>query len=90
MMDNMSELTKEEAKAAVERCAFETEEGRRIHCFLGGFGADWDVEGALHLIDQSSLVGWVDSILGKCLLVRAWTADSVPRFKSYVFDTVTP
>ena len=33
-----------------------------IHCFLGGFGADWDLEGAVQLVREAEKVGWAPSI----------------------------
>lgn len=33
-----------------------------IHCILGSFGADWDLDGAVKLIGEAEKVGWVPDI----------------------------
>lgn len=33
-----------------------------IHCFLGGLGADWDLDGAIELVRSAEKVGWVPNI----------------------------
>jgi len=33
-----------------------------VHCFLGGLGADWDLEGAVKLVREAEKVGWVPNI----------------------------
>lgn len=75
------------AIAAVERCAFEDPDGRRVvHCFLGRIGADWDAEEAIAEIGTATRVWWGDTLLGRCLHVE--TNEPSPR--RYVFDTVRP
>jgi hypothetical protein len=35
---------------------------KRIHCFLGGFGADWDLDEAARFVREADKVGWAPSI----------------------------
>jgi hypothetical protein len=64
-------ITREEAIVAARAAAFTTGEGRVIvHCFMGGFGADWDLAGVEDVIERSMAVGWVDHILDHDLMVQ--------------------
>lgn len=78
-------ITKEEALAAARSAAFTiaqdgwdmdmkptpADAGRTIlHCFMGGFGADWDLESVQDAIERSTAVGWVDHMLGHDLVVQ--------------------
>lgn len=46
--------------------------GRRlVHCRLGGFGADWDLEDAISLVGRSTWTGYVVSIFDHNLGVEA-------------------
>lgn len=91
-----TELTVDEAIAAIERCAFTIPEldddgepnyqgGRRIvHCFIGTMGADWDVEDAINEVRIAAAVGWRRTLFGECLV-------AVPSNGNWrAFDTVTP
>lgn len=49
------EITQEEALKAVKKC------GKRIHCFMGFVGADWDKEGVIDLINDSKRIAWADN-----------------------------
>lgn len=79
-------ITKEEALRAAHEGAFTIEQtgwdmdmnpvpddaGRRIiHCFLGGMGAAWDLEGVVALIEEADQCGWVDDIFDHNLAVAA-------------------
>lgn len=83
-------LTVDDAVKAIQRCAFTIHDddlptGRRIvHCFIGSMGADWDVTDAIREVRAASLVGWTDSIFGRCLAVLT------PDGRTRRFDTVTP
>lgn len=59
-------LTVEEATGFLTGAAFEVtdpesdEFGRRIvHCLAGGMGADWDLEGALAILDDARDIAWL-------------------------------
>lgn len=65
-------ITKDEALKAVGEASFEIEGGRTIlHCFLGSFGADWDIEGIEDLIFRADDIGWVKDLFGHDLAVLA-------------------
>lgn len=80
-------ITKEEAIKAVNKAAYritdpDSNDYNReiIHCFLGGFGADWDKEDIIKLISKSEDITWVEGqIFGHELGVRA-------EGKNYYFD----
>lgn len=63
-------ITKDEAAAAATAAAFTTEYGELVvHCFAGGFGADWSLEGVLDAIAASSDRAWVPHLLDHDLAV---------------------
>lgn len=98
-----STLTRDEAIAAVRRCAFEcvpdpeepsSDDGRRlVHNFLSFIGCDWDEATAIDLINEpDASCQWGDTVFGRCLMVEATSHGRWDdgRRKLYVFDTVTP
>lgn len=54
-----------------------------IHCFLGPFGADWDLDDAIRLLSQATDIAWVDSIVRHDLAV-------VANRKAHYFDVKRP
>lgn len=75
-MADVVHITAEEAAAALKAAAFEVtdpdsqEHGRRIvHCFAGGFGADWDLDDCLATLPDAQDITWIDSIVGHDLRV---------------------
>lgn len=42
-----------------------------IHCFMGGMGADWSLEGAVKLVERADEVAWVDNLFRHDLGVLA-------------------
>lgn len=42
-----------------------------IHCLLGPFGADWDLDDAIRLLSQATDIGWVEHLIGHDLAVVA-------------------
>lgn len=89
-------ITKEEAKVAIVNAAFTVKHEhcetctckvppreQKIHCRLGGVGADWSVEGALELIDEATEIVWTTSFLRHDLLVLA-------RDRIYQFEVARP
>lgn len=87
---SVPEYTVEEATALLRQHAFtiaadvKHEPPRTvIHCRLGGIGADWDLDGAIALVERSTWRGWVESIMGHNLGVVA-TTDG--RERCYCFD----
>lgn len=57
----MSEITKDEARAALRSVAFHDEEEDRdlVHCILGFTGADWDLDDALRAVDGADVCLWL-------------------------------
>lgn len=90
-MSDIQEISAEEAVAAIERCAFTTDEGERIvHCFAGSLGADWDADGAIDAARSARRIAWIDHIFtpGMCLGMEVEVEPG--EFRVRVFDTVTP
>jgi hypothetical protein len=54
-----------------------------IHCFIGSFGADWDLDGAVRLIREAEKVGWAPNIFGHELA-------ALKDGKFYAFDVRAP
>lgn len=66
----MDNPTKHQALEALRARAFTTDEGRSIiHTYAGGFGADWDLEGAEHFIENATRIVWSPHLIGHDLLV---------------------
>ena len=63
------------------------EQGPIVHCFFGGFGADWDVDDAVALVERAENFEWHKGLFGTGLLVQALD-DGV--LKNYYFDSVNP
>ena len=71
-------ITKEEAAAALRAVAFPVTDpedsayGRTlVHCMTGGtLGADWDLDGALALVERADQIAWHWSLLGHELTVK--------------------
>lgn len=97
-------LTAEEAVAAIERCAMEvtetmldgqTVDRRIVHCFMGGIGADWDVESAVECVRDAYVnegvpqIAWIDTVFGRCLVVLQSEPDG-DGGRRRLFDTVVP
>jgi hypothetical protein len=83
--DGVEHLSRADAVAEVERCAFTTGDGRSVtHSFAGRMGADWDTSGAVEAIGKSADRAWLDSdAWGPCLHV-------IIDGKLVVFDQVVP
>jgi len=47
------------------------DEGRVVHSFLGSFGANWDVEDVVTMINEAKEVAWVNNVLDHNLRVTA-------------------
>lgn len=78
------ELSKPRAIDAIERCAIEDGDRRIVHCFIGTMGADWDMHEAVREVTASQVVGWHDSLFGRCLVAI------MPDGRVRTFDTVVP
>lgn len=100
-MSDTTMLTADEAIAAIERCAFLSQqpggsiERRIVHCFVRGMGADWDAESAIQAVRNAYVhegepqIAWADTMFGRCLVVLE--ADpSGKGGRSRTFDTVIP
>lgn len=75
-MNGVVDIAPEQAAAALRRGAFTvTDEdssdcGRNlIHCFLGSFGADWDLDGALALLERAERIAWANHGLRHDLVI---------------------
>lgn len=77
-MSSAVDLTTEQAADALRGAAFtvtdedSSDHGRTlIHCFLGSFGADWDLDSALALLGRAERVAWADHMFRHDLAIVA-------------------
>lgn len=97
-------ISKDEAIAALEANAWsdmvatcghtgcEDHRGRgpyRIHSFLGGFGADWDLAEAIELVHRADTVGWV-GLTGREMFTMGHDLFALVADKTYFFDARRP
>ena len=54
-----------------------------VHCFMGGFGADWNLESVEEVIETADELAWIDHLLGHNLGVSSGG-------KTYCFDVKKP
>jgi len=87
--DEAKRLLRERAWPDVNALDPVSEEEMRIHCRLGGIGADWWLTDALALVDTAEEIGWCDppSIFGHDLAVISST---LGRRGVYCFDVPRP
>lgn len=83
-------IERDTAAAALRAAAFLVEDpdsvdyGRTlIHCFIGSIGASWDLDAALRVVAQATLVAWTDNLFSHDLTV-------VAHSKQYNFDVQRP
>ena len=55
--DEVIKITQNEAIKAVKAV-----KAKKIHCFLGMIGADWDRKSIIDLIKKSERIAWADNI----------------------------
>jgi hypothetical protein len=85
--DGVEHLSRADAVAEVERCAFTTQEGRVVTHTLSqrGIGVDWDTGSAVETIRKSVDRAWIDhAIWGQCLAIIGDDGRVI------YFDHVTP
>ena len=54
--DEVIKITQKEALEAVENI-----KTKKLHCFMGFMGADWDKKSVLDLIKKSKRMAWADN-----------------------------
>ena len=81
--DSLELITVEAAEVALRLGATDLpDEGRTVvHCWAGGFGADWNLDGALDLVRKAERIAWVPMGLG---VEAVWNG----RLRVVVFDSV--
>jgi len=54
-------------------------EGKKIHCFLGFIGADWDKKSVIDLLKKAKRIAWADNPFNHNLV-------AIDEGKRYCFD----
>lgn len=74
----ITHITADEAVAALTKAGFKVTDpedsahGRTlVHCYMGSFGADWDVDSAVALARHADDIAWMPNIFGHELAVLA-------------------
>ncbi len=68
-LENCS-VTAEDAKAALDKAAYPSENGAVIHSRAGGVGADWDLASAYEFVNAADEIVWSSSLMRHDLAVR--------------------
>lgn len=72
------DLTAQEAAAALTAAAFRVPDPKNpdqsrtvIHSLVSGYGADWNLEAAVGLLDKATIIRWEPSLIDHELVVVA-------------------